>query len=148
MVNPIEIMLIHQLIGRYGHLLDARDWERFGDLFVENATIDYRSSTGRVERSGRESVVEWFRGVAHPAAHHVTNIVVDERSDADVAVHSKFFAPYSRAEHNPKRMYGGDYHDVVRKTDRGWCFVSKQCLPTWNLAVVVDDAAPEHRRTF
>jgi 3-phenylpropionate/cinnamic acid dioxygenase small subunit len=150
MIDPIEIVLIHQLLGRYGHLIDAHDWDAFGELFVEDASIDYRSSTGRIERSGRDAIVEWFRGVAHPAAHHVTNIVVADEPDADgrVAVHSKFLAPYTRAEHETKRLYGGDYHDLVVRTDGGWRFVFKQCLPLWNLAVVVDDTAPERRLTF
>lgn len=150
MIDPIEIVLIHQLLGRYGHLIDARDWDAFGELFVEGASIDYRSSTGRIEHSGRDAIVEWFRGVAHPAAHHVTNIVVADEPDADgrVAVHSKFMAPYTRPEHETKRLYGGDYHDLVVQTDAGWRFVFKQCLPLWNLAVVVDDTAAERRLTF
>ena len=41
MIDPIEIVLIHQLLGRYGHLVDARDWEAFSELFVEDASIDY-----------------------------------------------------------------------------------------------------------
>jgi 3-phenylpropionate/cinnamic acid dioxygenase small subunit len=150
MIDPTDIVLIHQLLGRYGHLLDARDWDGFGELFVADASIDYRSSSGQVERAGREAIVEWFRSVAHPAAHHVTNIVVDERpADPDrVAVHSKFLAPYTRAEHAPKRLYGGDYHDVVTRTADGWRFVSKQCIPLWNLAVVPDADAPPNRLTF
>jgi 3-phenylpropionate/cinnamic acid dioxygenase small subunit len=150
MIDPIEIVLVHQLLGRYGHLIDARDWHAFGKLFVEDASIDYRSSTGRIERSGRDAIVEWFSSVAHPAAHHVTNIVVADEPDVDgqVAVHSKFVAPYTRPEHETKRLYGGDYHDLVVKTDAGWRFVFKQCLPLWNLAVVVDDTAPERRLTF
>ena len=30
----------------------------------------------------------------------------------------------------------------------GWKFVFKQCIPRWNVAIQVDDEAPEHRRTF
>lgn len=150
MIDAIDIVLIHQLLGRYGHLVDARDWDAFAELFVPEASIDYRSSSGRVEREGRDAIVEWFRGVPHPGAHHVTNIVVDEHPDADgrVAVHSKFFAPYTREEHVPKRVYGGDYHDLVVRTDAGWRFVWKQCIPRWNLAVVPDATAPDHRLTF
>lgn len=150
MIGALEIVMIHQLLGRYGHAIDARDWDTFATLFTEDAAIDYRSSSGQVERSGSDAIVEWFRSVAHPAAHHVTNIVVDEQPDAEgrVHVHSKFVAPYTRPEHVPKRVYGGEYHDLVVQTDDGWRFAWKQCLPTWNLAVTVDETAPPNRLTF
>jgi hypothetical protein len=119
-LDAIDIVLIHQLVGRYGHLIDHRQWEHFAGLFVPDATIDYRGSTGHVERSGRDAIVAWFREIedSHPPAHHVTNIVVDEAADPSggVDVHSKFLAPFTRAGHAPKRLYGGEYHDVVVKT--------------------------------
>lgn len=151
-LDAIDILLIHQLLGRYGHLIDERDWERFGSLFTPDATIDYESTIGRVERAGRDAIVAWFREIeqSHPPAHHVTNIVVDEFSDTTgrVDVHSKFIAPYTRPHHLPKRLYGGRYHDVVVKTDAGWHFVHKQCTPMWQLAVVADETAPAHRLTY
>lgn len=152
-IEATDIILIHQLLGRYGHLLDARDWPAFGDLFVDDATIDYRSGNGTANvRAGREAIVAWFRevDVNHPAAHHVTNIVVDDAADASgaVPVHSKFIAPFTRPDHVPVRLYGGDYHDVVVRTDRGWRFAHKQCLPRWQLAPEVDHTVAEHRRTY
>ena len=152
MLDALDIVLIHQLLGRYGHFIDDRRWELFGELFTPDATIDYESTTGRVERAGRDAIVVWFRELerSHPPAHHVTNIVVDELADASgrVDVHSKFIAPYTRSHHVPKRLYGGKYHDVVVKTEAGWRFAHKQCIPTWQLAVVVDETAPTHRLTY
>src|SRR3954447_6451172 len=111
-LDAIDIILIHQLIGRYGHLIDRRQWDRFGDLFLSDATIDYRSSSGRVERAGRDPVVAWFRELqdSHPPAHHVTNIIVDEQADpaGHVDGDSKFLAPYTRVNHDQKRLYGGE----------------------------------------
>ena len=152
MLDAIDIVLVHQLIARYGDLIDHRQWDRFAELFLPDATIDYRGGTGHVQRSGRDAVVAWFRELedTHPPAHHVTNILVDELADPGgrVDVHSKFFAPFTRAGHVPKRLYGGEYNDVVVKTAGGWRFAHKQCVPTWQLAVVVDDTAPEHRLTY
>jgi 3-phenylpropionate/cinnamic acid dioxygenase small subunit len=151
-LDAIDIVLIHQLIGRYGHLIDQREWDRFAELFLPDSTIDYRGGTGRVERSGRDEIVEWFRELeaTHPQAHHVTNIVVDDDADPSgrVDVHSKFFAPFTRPGHEPKRLYGGEYHDVVVKTADGWRFAHKQCIPQWQLAVMVDDTAPQYRLTY
>jgi hypothetical protein len=151
-LDGTDIILIHQLLGRYGHTIDHRRWDEFAELFVPEATIDYRGGSGHVERSGRDAIVAWFRELAdsHPPAHHVSNIVVDELADPSrpVDVHSKFLAPYTRAESVPKRLYGGDYHDVVVKTADGWRFAHKQCIPRWQLAVLVDETAPDHRLTY
>lgn len=152
-IEAVDIIVIHQLLGRYGHALDARDWEAFGDLFVTDATIDYHGTDGSaVVREGREAIVEWFREIElrHPSAHHVTNIVVDERSDVNgrVAVHSKFIAPFTRVDRSPVRLSGGDYHDVVVRGERGWRFAHKQCLPRWQLTPELDHAVAEHRRTY
>jgi len=151
-LDGTDIILIHQLLGRYGHAIDHRNWDAFESLFVEQASIDYAGGTGTVVRQGRDAVVAWFRELdeLHPPAHHVTNIVVDETADpaGPVSVDSKFIAPFTRDGHAPKRLYGGDYHDVVVKTGDGWKFSHKQCVPRWNLAVQVDREVPEHRRTY
>jgi len=151
-LDAIDVILIHQLVGSYGHALDRRDWDRFTELFVPDATIDYRGGTGHTQLAGRDAVVRWFRDGddQHPPAHHVTNIYVDTRADRTgrVDVDSKFFAPFTREAHTPKRLYGGEYHDVVVATADGWKFAHKQCIPTWQLAVVVDDTAPPHRLTY
>jgi 3-phenylpropionate/cinnamic acid dioxygenase small subunit len=151
-LDATDLILIHQLLGRYGHTIDQRDWDAFEKLFVADATIDYIGGTGRTVRDGRQAVVAWFRqgDADHPPAHHVTNIVVDDSADPDgpVSVHSKFIAPFTREQHVPKRLYGGDYHDVVVRTSEGWRFSHKHCIPRWNLAVQIDHDVPEHRRTY
>lgn len=152
MIDALDIIKIHQLLARYGRTIDTRQWDEFEELFVADATIDYNGGRGRTQLDGRANIVAWFRELAtsHPPAHHVTNILVDERSDHDgpVEVISKFFAPFTRPEHDPKRLYGGDYRDLVVRTDEGWRFQHKECEPLWNLAITVDDTAPEHRLTF
>ena len=123
--------------------------ETGGDLRAQvaaNAT-GVRRVQALVGRHGRDAIVEFFAGANHPSAHHVTNIVVSEE-DGEVRVHSKFLAPYTRPSHDPRRWYGGDYHDVVVATPDGWRFAHKQCTPRWQLAVLVDEAAPEHRKTY
>ncbi len=150
MLTPQDVISIHQLLARYGHLLDRRDWDGFAALWAEDAEIDYRGATGSVVRRGRAVIVEWFRSVHHPPAHHMTNVVVDDHVDdhGRVAVWSKFFAPFSRPDDRPHRLYGGDYEDVLVQCDRRWVFASRRCIPRWNLTVVADDSAPAYRRSF
>ena len=57
MLDAADIIAIHQLLARYGHLIDGRRWDEFAQLFTVDATIDYLGGTGRVERSGRTAIV-------------------------------------------------------------------------------------------
>jgi 3-phenylpropionate/cinnamic acid dioxygenase small subunit len=141
-VDALDLILIHHLLGQYGHLVDAKEWDRFDELFTDDAVLDYTGVRAPEVLHGRRAIADFFRSANHPSAHHVTNIVVTEEQ-GEVRVHSKFFAPYTRPSHDPKRWYGGDYHDVVVRTDDA-------CTARWLLTPdLADDAGlPEHRRTW
>jgi 3-phenylpropionate/cinnamic acid dioxygenase small subunit len=148
-VDALDLILIHHLLGQYGHLVDAKEWDRFDELFTDDAVLDYTGVRAPEVLHGRRAIADFFRSANHPSAHHVTNIVVTEEQ-GEVRVHSKFFAPYTRPSHDPKRWYGGDYHDVVVRTDDGWRFARRACTARWLLTPdLADDAGlPEHRRTW
>lgn len=150
MLEGTDIILIHQLLGRYGHTIDARDWEAFAALFVADALLDYTQVRAPKVYHGIDEILGYFQPANHPPAHHVMNIVVDETADAAgrVAVHSKFFVPFTREANDPKRFYGGDYHDVVVKTPDGWRFAEKVCVGRWQYTPETGDDVPEFRRTF
>ena len=152
-MDALDIIEIHQLLGRYGHSIDARDWAAFAALFEADAVLDYTEVRAPHVLHGIEEIVAWFRDANHPSAHHVTNIVVDEvdgPAGREVRVHSKFFAPSTRESHSPKRWFGGDYHDVVaRGADGRWRFVSKRCVGRWQFTPDEPGVdVPDHSRTF
>lgn len=149
-VDALDLVLIHQLLGEYGHAIDSQDWERFAALFVADAVLDYTAVRAPHVCTGIDEILEYFRGANHPAAHHVTNIVVVE-VDGLVQVHSKFLVPFTRPSHSLHRWYGGDYLDtVVRSGDGAWRFTYKVCTPRWQFtAAPFDDSEiVEQRRTF
>ncbi|HTN78305.1 MAG TPA: nuclear transport factor 2 family protein [Acidimicrobiales bacterium] len=150
MFDGTDIILIHQLLARYGHALDARDWESFAELFVPDAVVDYTAVRAPHVCHGIGEILDYFQPANHPAAHHVTNIVVDESGDpaGRVTVHSKFFVPFTRDANVPKRFYGGDYFDVVVKTPAGWKFAEKRCVGRWQYTPDPGEDVPEFRRTF
>jgi 3-phenylpropionate/cinnamic acid dioxygenase small subunit len=150
-LDALDIVLVHQLLGEYGHAVDEADWTRFAELFVPDAVLDYTAVRAPSVCHGVDQIVAYFRDANHPAAHHVTNIVVVRHASGAVHVHSKFLAPFTRASHTPHRWYGGDYHDTVeRGGDGAWRFTAKMCVPRWQFtAMPWDDAAvADHRRTF
>jgi hypothetical protein len=146
-MDASDVIQVHQLLGLYGHIVDAAAWDRFDELFVDDAVLDYTGVRAPRVFEGIEDIREYFRGANHPSAHHVTNIVVYEENGA-VRVKSKFLAPYTRETHDPQRWYGGDYDDVVVSTPAGWRFQRRECTRRWQFTPGAGDHVPEHRRTF
>ncbi len=146
-MQTTDIIEVHQLLGLYGHLVDAKEWGRFDEIFTDDAVLDYTGVRAPRIFRGLDDICDYFRDANHPSAHHVTNIVVLEVDD-EVRVHSKFFAPYTRASHTPRRWFGGDYHDVVVPTPQGWRFRRRKCIGRWLFTPGEHEELPEHRRTW
>ena len=99
-----DLLMIHQLLAYYGHVVDDRDWARFDELFTPDAILDYTRAGAGAVFTGLDEIRAFFRDANHPSAHHVLNIVVTE-SGGEVRVRSKFFVPYTRETHMPKRWF-------------------------------------------
>ncbi len=141
-----DIVEINQLLAHYGHIVDAADWDRFDELFLPDAELDYTPVNAPAVFHGIGEIQDYFRGANHPSAHHCVNVYVYAEGDS-VRVKSKFFAPYTRDSHTPKRWYGGDYDDVVVRTDEGWRFARRVCSARWQFTPDSEAAEPR-RRTF
>ena len=150
-IDTTDIVLIEQLAYKYGHLVDARAWPRFDELFVPDAVVDYTLVNAPEVLTGLDAIVGYFESANHPAAHHVSNVWVEEH-DGDVRVWSKFWAPYTRESHRPKRWFGGDYEDVVVHTAAGWRFARRSCRGRWQYTLDVEPGSDDHiearRRTY
>ncbi len=77
-MEAIDIIEVHQLLGQYGHIVDAQQWERFGELFEPDAELDYTRAGAPGVFHGLAAIQDFFREANHPSAHHVVNIVVYE----------------------------------------------------------------------
>ena len=112
-MDASDIIEIHQLLGLYGHIVDAAEWDRFDELFAADAELDYTAvrAPARVPRDRRDPRLLPRRQppVRPPRDEHRRRA----SSDGEVGVKSKFFAPYTRRTHDPQRWYGGDYDDIV-----------------------------------
>src|SRR6476619_893252 len=98
MLDTAMIVHLNQLLNQYGHIVDALEWDRFDELFLPDATLDYRPVGASDLFVGVEAIKEYFRHANHPSAHHVVNIFVYEH-DQEIRVKSKFFVPFTRASH-------------------------------------------------
>lgn len=145
-MQAADIVMINQLLALYGHIVDAAQWDRFDELFLPDAELDYTRAGADDLCHGLPAIQDFFRAVNHPSAHHCVNIYVAERAGT-VHVTSKFFVPYTRESHPQKRWKGGDYQDIVEDTPQGWRFRSRVCIARWQL-ITATGPDDENRRTW
>lgn len=119
-----DLVEIQQLMAHYGHLVDAKQWPRLGEIFSDDGAFDVIAyDAGRHE--GLPAVRAFFERANHPAAHHSTNLFVFEDSGA-VRAHSKYAVPTPDG-----RLHGGDYRDKLIKTGAGWRIQERIVIPRW-----------------
>ncbi len=113
-------LALHELPGRYGDLIDDRDWDGLSQIFVDEATFEIPDEV----LDGLEAIREFMRGAKHPRTHLMTNVVVDETDDG-VILRSRLIGM-----RRDGRFISGRYRDVVVKTDDGWRIVTRVYTPT------------------
>ncbi|MDT3439730.1 nuclear transport factor 2 family protein [Pseudofrankia sp. BMG5.37] len=81
---------ITDLIHQYGHLVDAGELDRLGDLLTPDVTHDL-ADYGHGTVTGVEAIrsVALAVGDANPVGHHITNLVLTEQADGQVHARSK-----------------------------------------------------------
>ena len=121
MLEPHDILAIHELLARYGHIIDEREWQRVAELFTERTTYDMREFNLGEVRGAQAIRALWSDPQAtHPLAHHATNILVSQDPDGTVRVLSKGLGVGANG-----RVGSVVYRDVVEKTSAGWRFLSR-----------------------
>ena len=111
---------LQELPGRYGDLIDDRDWDGLSQVFVDEATFEIPDEV----LDGLEAIREFMRGAKHPRTHLMTNVAVDE-TDEGVILRSRLIGM-----RRDGRFISGRYRDVVVKTDDGWRIVTRVYTPT------------------
>ncbi len=107
---------IHELISRYGHIVDERAWHRVAELFTGDARYDM-TDFDMGTATGPDAIVAMWTGplADHPLAHHATNVVIDVDPDGTVHVTSKGIGVGAGG-----RVGSVTYRDIVTRTDEGW----------------------------
>ncbi len=119
-MDPVDRLELHELPGRYGDLVDDRDWEGLDRIFVEDATFEIPDQV----LEGLEGIRDFMRGARHPRTHLMTNVHVDETPEG-VILHSRLIGM-----RRDGRFISGRYRDVVVKGDDGWRIVTRVYTPT------------------
>jgi hypothetical protein len=124
-VNVSDRLAIHELLGLHGHLMDAGEFDRLGELFTPDVVYDL-SAYGAGELHGPEAIAAAGRalGDGNPVGHHVTNIVVREDADGTVLAVSKGIGVL--ADGSTGSVV---YADELRNTAGGWRIARRAVTP-------------------
>ena len=102
---------LHELPGRYGDFIDARDWGGLANVFTDDAQFVVN---GTLLRGLGEIQTHMAQSKGHPLTHLMANIYIDETSEG-VVLHSRIIAM-----HLDGTISSGRYRDLVVKEPEGW----------------------------
>ncbi|TQS39491.1 nuclear transport factor 2 family protein [Cryptosporangium phraense] len=115
---------ITELIARHGHLVDAGEFDRIGEVFAEDVVHDLTDfGLGTVTGLGLFRDAESAPGVVHPVGHHVTNTVLTALDDDHVQARSKGIGV--QADGTTGSVV---YDDVVERRAVGWRITRRRVL--------------------
>ena len=109
---------LHELAGRYGDLVDDRNWTGLDTVFTEEAVFEV---VGLVTMEGLGRIRQYMENEGrHPLAHLITNIHVREEEGRVSLLSRGIFPIVSRKEEPGHRVFYGSYYDRVVRTAAGW----------------------------
>ncbi len=117
-MNIEDRLAVHELLALHGHLVDAGEFDRLGELLTPDA--DYAGIVGFAALTAASRQL----GDRNPVGHHVTNIVVSEDSDGTVRARSKGIGVYADGTAGSVT-----YDDVLRRTPEGWRIARRTISP-------------------
>lgn len=107
---------INDLINLHGHLTDAGELDRAGELFTPDVTYDVADfGLGSLHGTAAMRAAALALGDANPVGHHVTNIVITRIDDRSVRVQSKGIGV--KASEPAGSVV---YDDIVTRQPDGW----------------------------
>ncbi|MFD1981631.1 nuclear transport factor 2 family protein [Mesorhizobium newzealandense] len=86
-----DIIVVNQILSLWGHLVDKRAWDRFGEVFTEDACFD-SSVFGFAPVTGIEAIRHMASREGHARAHHTTNLYVHEGPNDEIGRSRKVLA--------------------------------------------------------
>ncbi len=118
-------LAIHELLALHGHLMDAGEFDRLGELFTPDIVYDV-SAFGAGELHGFAAIEAAGRalGDRNPLGHHVTNIIVGQDPDGTVRARSKGLGV------NLDGTTGSVvYDDILHNGPAGWRIAHRTVTP-------------------
>jgi ketosteroid isomerase-like protein len=124
-------LAIHEVVSLHGHLFDNGELDRLDELFTSDIVFDASEFIGApipgIDDDIRVAAVAGGAvalGDRNPLGHHVTNIVVTEKTDSEAEVRSKGIGVMTDG-----RSVTVTYEDIVVRTPDGWRIRHRKLIP-------------------
>ena len=115
---------ITQLVAGYCHRLDDGEWDRFGELWAEDAELVVSGESTRGRDAVRASV-EASQPAERRGRHITVNVEIDVDGDSASGVSDFMFWVRDR-EGKPKLAFLGRYYDRMTRADGVWRFARRE----------------------
>jgi SnoaL-like domain len=119
-VDLTDRLTLQELPGRYGDLIDDRDWEGLSQIFMEDSTFEIPDQ----RLDGLAQIRDFMAKSRHPRTHLMTNIYVNETAEGTI-LHSRLVGMRQDGT-----IISGRYRDVVVKGADGWRVATRVYTPT------------------
>jgi hypothetical protein len=113
-----DLQAVHNLLGRYGLLLDRLDVEEWLDLFTDDAVLDIDGTALDSREKRRELTAIAPRGL------HVSNLPVIEGDLSSDQLYATTTFLFWNTERGTTRL--GWYDDRLKRVGTDWAFVFRR----------------------
>lgn len=125
---------INELLARYCHALDQKDWGAFQAVFLPDATLDFTAFGGPKGSPGE--LQDFFSPILNGLAstqHTVSTVRIDLAADS-ATVRSAAIVPMTAKSPEGKEstfVSGLWYEDTCQRTKEGWKIKSRKQVRSW-----------------
>jgi len=109
-----DVLSIQAVLMKYGFLIDDREWDRLGEVFTEDAVVDYRPGGGGPYH-GLAEIDQAMKTLQHPVQHMMVSHIIDGVSGDEVVTRTKALIPLQTGA-----VADIAYRDVLVRTPAGW----------------------------
>jgi hypothetical protein len=135
---------ILEVIAHYSYTYDSLDSEGFSDLFLEDALWEYYYKDEKepeIRLTSRNEIRGWAakrhreRKGKFSSRHHQSGTVFDSFQADSVATRTMvLITHHEKGEPHPVPTTSGEYHDLWKKTPKGWKLAQRILYTDRNVA--------------
>lgn len=129
---------INELLARYCHALDQKDWEAFQAIFLPDAVLDFTAFGG--PKGSPVALQEFFTPILSSLAstqHTVSTIKVDLAGDRASARSAAIVPMTAKTPEGKESTFvsGLWYEDDLERTQDGWRIKSRKQVRSWTASI-------------
>jgi hypothetical protein len=119
-LSPGDRVDLHELVARYGNVVDDGDLGRLGTVYTDDAALVLRTASGHEVRKDGLAEIGEFLGASNSTNAHILTNVTTAVEDGEVILRYRMAPPPAARAEGGGGLFSIDYRDVVARTEHGW----------------------------